>query len=226
MNIDKLLFFDIETCGKYATFNDYKKADIRGAELFEYKHQKKIKKDSWNPDVNIAYRENSPLLTEHGRIVCICMAFYKPDGSIKRGTIKNEDEYQLLVEAQQIFNKLSELGFTLCGFNIKGFDIPWLFKKFCSYGLVVPSCLNNVGKKPWEVNILDIADVWKGLSFEMNTFDEVAYSLNVQSPKSEMNGSMVHDYFWNEKRIDDIAKYCENDVTALIDICNILNKVI
>jgi hypothetical protein len=228
MDITKLFFFDIETCGKYATFEDYYKNDERGAELFEYKYKKKLRKKDgdWGDDPDTAFLNQSPLLCEHGKIICLSMAYYKKDGSLTISSLTQPEE-QLIKEAQKIFMQVDKLGLKLCGYNIKGFDMPWLFKKMCMYGLEIPKCISSFEKKPWEINVLDIADVWKGSSYEMTTFDEVAYSLGVPSPKDgAVNGSKVHDFYWNKKDLPAIATYCEKDVMTLVEICKKLEKIL
>jgi predicted PolB exonuclease-like 3'-5' exonuclease len=45
--------------------------------------------------------------------------------------------------------------------------------------------------------------------------------LGIPSPKSEeMDGSRVHEVFWNEKNYDKINKYCEKDVVQLYEVVN------
>lgn len=227
MNIKNLFFFDIETCGNYSTLDDFRKSDARGAELFEHKYAKKQKKGDWNESPQAAYINNSPILCEYGKIICLSMAYINKDGSVAANSIVNENENELIIEACNVFEKIDEIGLKLCGFNIKGFDIPWLCKKMYMYGIRPPKCLSMFEKKPWELNILDLMDVWKGTGFEANTFDEVAYSLGIPSPKDgEVNGSSLHSFYWETKNIDAIRKYCERDVKTLVEICKKLENLL
>jgi hypothetical protein len=42
--------------------------------------------------------------------------------------------------------------------------------------------------------------------------------LDIPTPKDgEINGGMVHQAYWNQNRLDEIAKYCEKDVDVLIE---------
>jgi hypothetical protein len=43
--------------------------------------------------------------------------------------------------------------------------------------------------------------------------------MGVESSKSEeMDGSRVHEVFWNEKNYEKINKYCEKDVVVLYNV--------
>jgi predicted PolB exonuclease-like 3'-5' exonuclease len=79
-------------------------------------------------------------------------------------------------------------------------------------------------KKPWDITCLDLMEVWKSTGFEAATFDEMTYALNVKSPKSEMDGTMVHSYY-HTGRIDEIKRYCESDVRALVDAATVLQDL-
>jgi hypothetical protein len=44
-------------------------------------------------------------------------------------------------------------------------------------------------------------------------------SLGIESSKNmEITGNKVHNAFWVEKDIEGIVKYCEKDVSVLIDV--------
>lgn len=228
INKEKLFYFDIETIGKYPDYETFKRTDERGAKLFETKFNKKHGRNEFGWEtLEESYLKNSTLYPEYGEIVCVTMAYYV-NNELRLATIKNENnEFELLKKIQQYFNKIDTLGLTLCGYNIKGFDIPWLFKKLCMYNLEVPNNLNDAGKKPWEINIIDLMELWKGTAFETTTFDELAYTLNIPSPKEEpVSGPTLHNYYWTTKNIDEIAFYCERDVETLVEIVKILSQLI
>lgn len=53
---------------------------------------------------------------------------------------------------------------TLCGWNCKAFDIPFIVRRAMSHGIRIPNHLKTNGKKPWDItNILDLKDVYKHL---------------------------------------------------------------
>jgi predicted PolB exonuclease-like 3'-5' exonuclease len=71
-------------------------------------------------------------------------------------------------------------------------------------------------KKPWEMRIVDMADDWKQKFAYAFSFDEMCYELGVASPKTKMDGSLVHEYY-HTGRLEEIKEYCEMDVSSSID---------
>jgi predicted PolB exonuclease-like 3'-5' exonuclease len=51
---------------------------------------------------------------------------------------------------------------------------------------------------------------------ESNSFDEMCYELDVESPKDKISGSDVHKYYWLGKLVE-IKEYCEKDIKACIE---------
>ena len=78
-------------------------------------------------------------------------------------------------------------------------------------------------KKPWEMRIVDMFEDWKGKFAWSISFEEMCYELDINSPKESMNGSKVHDAYWQGK-LDDIKNYCERDVLACIEVSKKLYK--
>jgi hypothetical protein len=83
----------------------------------------------------------------------------------------------------------------------------------------LPDCLNNSGKKPWEINHLDTLEMWKFGDYKHYTsLDLLTHIFNVPSPKEELDGSMVAEVFYKEKNLQKIINYCENDVIAVVQL--------
>ena len=66
------------------------------------------------------------------------------------------------------------------------------------------------------MRIIDISEDWRSKFAWAFSFDELAYELDIKSPKDNMNGSMVHKYYY-EGKIEMIKEYCEKDVLASIE---------
>ena len=62
-----------------------------------------------------------------------------------------------------------------------------------------------------------MTDDWKGKFAWSFKFDELAYELNIKSPKDMMDGSQVHEYYWSG-RVEEIKTYCEKDVEVSIEV--------
>jgi hypothetical protein len=130
------------------------------------------------------------------------------------------DEKKLLIEVQKLLKKIGELGFFLCGHNVKGFDIPMLAKRMIMNGILPPKILPGHDTKPWEVRALDTKEFWQyGGYGSIASLELMCVCLGVESSKTmEVTGNKVHDAFWVKKDIEGIVKYCEKDVSVLIDV--------
>jgi 3'-5' exonuclease len=220
MDYRNFVYFDIETAGKYPDLDTLKENDIRGYDLFMRKIERKSEQfTDWKIDPNIVYKTKVSLMPEFGVIVCVSMAIIQDDDSIKKQSVCEFDEKVLINKVHKVFDKISNsttLG--LCGYYIKGFDIPWLNRKFLQHGLNIPKVFKNFGVKPWEMNVADLSEVWKSYStLEHVSFDEMLYALNLESPKSLMAGKDVHRYFWELKDKEKIKEYCEADVRSCVE---------
>jgi len=217
MNHKKLFYFDIETTSEFHTFSDLMEIDNRTADNFLSRFNRRQDTTMKYSSVTEAYRNTSMFFPEYGKILSLSYGFYGGDDKlhIKSLVINNDDEKSLMKEIKRVFDKISELHLIPCGQNIKGFDIPFIVKKLYKYNLAIPKSLQSLGKKPWEVNIVDTTDLWKGLGWDTSSLDEIANTLGLPSPKEDINGGQVYDIYWNEQDLERIAKYCENDVKVL-----------
>jgi hypothetical protein len=85
--------------------------------------------------------------------------------------------------------------------------------------MIIPDILDNAGRKPWEVKLLDTLDLWKFGDYKSYTsLDLLTTTLNIPSPKDDIDGSMVAGIYHNEHDIKRIAKYCEKDVLAVAQV--------
>jgi 3'-5' exonuclease len=220
MNYEDLVYFDIETAGNYKDLNSLKSNDIRGYELFMRKIERKSENfTDWKlDDINEIYINKAPLMPEFGRVVCVSVATIIKN-KLKIVSLCDENEQAIINNAQKIFTSVSNktiLG--ISGFYIKGFDIPWLNRKFLQYNLEIPKVMQTFNKKPWEMNVVDLSEVWKNFgTLEHVSFDEMLYLLNIPSPKSIITGKDVHYNFWIAKDLEKIKVYCESDVIACIE---------
>lgn len=215
--VQKCLFFDIETTPRYNTFNDFKTNEPQISEIWVEKclDQEKYKS---NPDQ--CYEDNASFFPEYGKVICISYGYFcTEDNKWKVESLddRNSDEKELLKSFARIINKK----FThhiLAGFNIKKFDIPFLYRRMLSHKILPPSQFDIWDKKPWEINSLDLYRVWSEINTinNMCSFDLVCNLMGVDSPKNgEVKGSNVKENYYNGN-IDGIVKYCRKDVQASI----------
>jgi len=218
MNKNNLFYFDIETVGKFKDLKTLKEKDEKGYDLF----MKKYDKNSWmNEELSAdeAYLKYSPISSTYGKIICISFGYFheKTEKGITINSIFNDDEFELMKQVQKLFNKVSSKHLMLSGFNINGFDIPWIVHKLNKYNLAIPPVLRIYGKKPWEIHSFDLFNEWKSTYSTykfMPSFDEVCYELDVPSPKDKIDGSKVHHTYWVDKDLPTVVEYCEGDVNS------------
>ena len=131
-DIHKLLFLDIETVGGYSDLDDLHSEDKQLYEVWEdvgLPYFKRHYSDHVDEYSSYDYYEKySALLPEFGRIVCVSVGFILPDGNSKVDSFYG-DEHNILTELQKLLNRINGLGFSICGHNVKNFDLPYIGKR-------------------------------------------------------------------------------------------------
>jgi DNA polymerase elongation subunit (family B) len=216
--LENCLFFDIETVGSYENFWDLEKKEPHLAELWKKRAKWLEKKDEFEKnDVSSLWENKSSLHPEFGKIVCVSFGILK-DGEIKLTSFYGDDERYILENVNKILANSRIKSYRLSGQNIKNFDIPYLGKRMLINGINPDPMIHFWNKKPWEVNLLDLAEVFSfgawGQTF--SSLDLISYSLGIKGSKENMDGSLVHSNFWKNKETEEIKKYCEEDVTCTI----------
>ena len=220
--LEKILFIDIETVGCEVDYDALSKSNPKLASLFQHYESwfKKRFPEDVDADLNTLFSTRAALVPEFAKIVTVCLGIVDQQGKFKTTIFSNENERTLLVELRKTLFKCGELGYFLCGHNVKNFDIPTIAKRMIINDLMPPKILPTYDTKPWEVRANDTRDVWQyGQYASISTLDLMCGVLGVESPKSEeMDGSKVHQVYWKEKNIDKINTYCEKDVVQLFDV--------
>lgn len=217
--LSKMLFFDIESRGKYPTFKEFQANDPAGAYIWEKKSARQYK----DMTAEQSYEEKVSLYPEFGVIACLSYGVWK-NGEMTISTISNEDEETTIKLIANLFHKAGASFLSPTGWNIKNFDIPWIIRKMLIYGISVPDAISTYNKKPWETVSIDLKDVWKSFCSIDCNFEEATYALGIPSPKDDIDGSQVHSEYWNGN-IERIKTYCEKDVKAMIQMCEQLAAV-
>jgi DNA polymerase elongation subunit (family B) len=107
----------------------------------------------------------------------------------------------------------------LCAHNGREFDFPYIARRMIISRLEIPGILDNAGKKPWEIKLLDTMDLWKFGDYKTYTsLDLLTSILGIPSPKEDIDGSMVAKVYYNENDLSKITRYCEKDVLAVARI--------
>lgn len=210
-----LFHFDIETVGYYPDFNTFLKSDERGSKLFLSKYDKMNWKEKYS-DINEAYLENAGIISTYGKIVCISFGYINSDKN-SISSFCGDDEKEIVEKFNNLLKRIELKNFNLSGFRINHFDIPWILHKLHKYSIEPANIIYLYDKKPWDMRITDISDDWRSKFAWAFSFDEVAYELNIKSPKDKVSGSDVHSLYWSGK-IENIKEYCEKDIEASIEV--------
>lgn len=228
--LEKILFIDIETVGCAPDYPSLLKKDPKLASLFEH-YQTWIKKrypEDESLELHNLFVSRAALVPEFSKIVTVCLGVVDQQGKLKTTVFSDENERAMLVELRKTLFKCGELGYFLCGHNVKNFDIPMMAKRMIINGLMPPKILPSYDTKPWEVKAIDTRDVWQyGQYATISTLDLMCGVLGVESSKTEsIDGSKVHTTYWNEKSIEKINQYCEMDVKVLYEVVKKLQSLL
>lgn len=214
INIDKILFIDIETVPQFRNFEEL---DDRWKELWT-KKSLTLSKNNETPD---ELYNRAGIYAEFGKIICISTGFLIKTGnewSFRVKSFYGENEKEILKDFSSLLNKyFSDTGKLLCAHNGKEFDFPYTARRVLINSLPLPAVLDLSAKKPWEVPHIDTMELWKFGDYKSYTsLDLLAAVLDIASPKDDIDGSMVFDVYYNEPQgIERIKKYCEKDVITL-----------
>lgn len=213
---EDIMFLDIETVPMVSSFD---KLSSAMQALWDKKSTFFRSDDQTAEDVY----ERAGIYSEFGKIICISVGFFyeKNPFGLRIKSFYGDDEKKLLGEFSDVLMKLSGSGkdILLCAHNGKEFDYPYIARRMIINRLVIPDILDNAGKKPWELKLLDTMDLWKfGDHKNYTSLDLLTSSLGIPSPKDDIDGSMVAGIYYGEKDLARIVRYCEKDVLSVARI--------
>ncbi len=215
INIENILFLDIETVPEVETFSELSEEK---QELYELKTQYQRKDDVTAEE----FYERAGIWAEFGKIICISVGFFVSVDDKRNFRVKSfsGDEIEILEAFKKLlenhFNKSNQL---LCAHNGKEFDFPYIARRMIINKITLPEKLNLFGKKPWEVAHLDTLELWKFGDYKHYTsLKLLANILGIPSPKQDIDGSDVARVYYEEKNLEKIVKYCERDTIAVAQL--------
>ncbi len=216
LDLRNVLVLDIETVPQ---FSAYEHLSETWQNLWSIKMKNHINE---NVKVEDTY-ERAGIYAEFGKIVCISAgAFYLDNDRLKfrLKSFHGDDEKLLLQEFSEMINKnYYKEEHTVCGHNTKEFDFPYIARRCLINGIPIPFILDNTGKKPWEVRLLDTMDLWKFGDFKSFTsLKLLAAIFGINSPKNDIDGSQVGNIYWEEKNLERIRIYCQKDVLTVAQL--------
>ncbi len=216
--LSDILFIDIETAGQSVAYSDLSQ---RFKELWMVKAKALSRDPEFSQDEAAAlFAKKAGIYSEFARVVCISVGYFvtkkKEILGFRVKSFSGHDELEIL----RSFSRLLKSHFdkpnkqALCGHNIKEFDIPFLCRRMIIHRMKVPKMLDIAGKKPWQVDhLIDTLNLWRFGDYKNYTsLALLAAVLDIPSPKDDIDGSQIHDAYWNQNDLPRIVRYCEKDV--------------
>lgn len=213
----QILYLDIETVGAYPSYFDM---PDRIQQLWDKKAQSLNYKGDKKP---LELFDRSGIYAEFGKIVCISVGYVvKGSQKLRVKSYFSHNEAQLLFEFSELlkqhFNSPKHL---MCAHNGKEFDFPYIARRMLVHGLELPALLDIAGKKPWEIRHIDTLELWKFGDYKhFTSLDLLTAIFDIPSPKADIDGSQVHEVYWQQNDLKRIAEYCQNDVVAVAQLLN------
>ncbi len=226
IKISNILFLDIETVPGTPQYSDL---DETFQSLWKHKAKSLIKKNAeelTDEDIVESYGR-AGIYAEFGKIICISVGIFHQDKETgewktRLKSFADDDEAVLLKDFSEMMNKsfFNPNIHYLCGHNIKEFDIPYICRRILIHQLPFPTLLDISGKKPWETkHLLDTMELWKfGDIKSFSSVKLLAAVFGFPSPKDDIDGSDVARVYYEEKDLPRIARYCEKDVVAVMQL--------
>jgi hypothetical protein len=83
----------------------------------------------------------------------------------------------------------------------------------------IPEVLNIQDKKPWEVKHYDTLELWKfGDRKAYTSLELLAAVFDIETSKSDLDGSKVNEFYYLKNQLVQIALYCGKDVAVLVQV--------
>lgn len=217
VNLENVIFIDIETV---SLEKDLQK-DSPLYLSWHYKQKDNFTKDQY-VELNESYQKISGLYPEFAKIICISIGKVVGE-NLQVKTYCSDNEKELLQEFIETLNKMQgrNKNLVFCGHCIKGFDLPYIMRRCIVNGVQTSSMFDFGSAKPWEINVIDLFELWKGSSFNSASLINIAVALGLPSPKDDIAGYEVAETYWNSKDnagLKRIATYCEKDVLTTANI--------
>lgn len=244
-----VLVVDLETAYSHESFAAMKSEFPDLAEEFKKKFSDEIDaiegkyEENWK--AGEVYKEVAALYPEYGKIISASFTTIKfKNGKYQNATrsFYDHDEAELLTKINTV---LSNDGWILAGMNIDAFDIPFLLKRMMHHGIKPSqSLLQNVFAKPWEKNIIDLANIWAfggfGAGSKSVKLGAICSILGIDTPKDGVYGHLVPSFYWTgvceevypdssmtqDEALKVIDEYCQKDTISTAQALMKLNDII
>lgn len=225
-DLTKIIFIKIETTTQNNAFLEVS-PQLQSCFKDKFEHLYDSSSDMpTDGDWQVMYQNKAPLLAEFGRIVAISYGYYTltsgdGDYSFKSKTISGDNEKELLETFSTMIKAIKITGsnyeYFLCGYALKGFDVPFLAKRMVINGLQIPKMLDTEGVKPWELLVfIDIAENWKMGAWDSYTsLQTLCAVFNIELTNYGQDEQKIVKMWVEDKKFADVSSHLENKLVAM-----------
>ncbi|HOZ30481.1 MAG TPA: 3'-5' exonuclease [Bacteroidales bacterium] len=212
LKLNEILFLDIETVPICSSMEEM-------PESFQNHWEKKSAYFRTENESAADVFQKAGIYSEFGRIVCISVGYINND-FFRVKSFADDNEKKLLTDFSAMIYAWDKTGSkSLCGHNLKEFDVPYIARRMLVNGMSLPPAFNIAGKKPWEVKHLDTLELWKFGDYKhFTSLALLADLFEIPTPKDDIDGSQVYEVYYKEKDIERILRYCEKDVLCVANL--------
>jgi hypothetical protein len=213
-----ILFLDIETVACTDTFQSLdERLKVQWSRKAGF-----LKREEGITDEDL-FHQRAGIYAEFGKIICIAVGkLYDTESGeigLKTKAYFGHDEKKILLDFNNMLEKMEGATVRLCAHNGKEFDFPYMSRRMLIHGISLPTALNLSGRKPWETPHLDTMEMWKFGDYKHYTsLDLLTAIFNIPSSKSDMDGSQVNAVYYRDKNLEKIKTYCVSDVVVLTQL--------
>ena len=212
--LSNILFVDIETAtGSPA----YKDMDDRLKKHWDRKAG--FLNNPMELSTDELYFERAGIFAEFGQVVTIAVGYMvktESNWGLRVKAYADKDESRVLEEFKELLvSKFDPQNLQLCAHNGREFDFPYICRRMLICGIPIPEILDIGNMKPWEIPIIDTMNMWKfGDRKNFTSLDLLAALFDIETSKSDIDGSDVTRVYHQEDGLDRIAEYCKRDIVV------------
>jgi predicted PolB exonuclease-like 3'-5' exonuclease len=156
-----------------------------------------------------------------GEIICLGIAIDDEEPVAITRNVNDRGEERIMVWLDAYLNELTYT--KLIGYNVLGFDFPWLYLRAVKYNL--PILKNYLPTKKSDTSYLDLMQQVSSTLYGKDSYmsmKDVCGFFGIDVKDNGLDGSMVHQAYL-DGRIKEIAEYCKQDVEATRELYKRLN---
>ena len=210
--VEKTLFFDIEAV------RANKELDPESKEFQMYQKKLRNRDTDELPSIQETqddYNKRAALKLGYTKIVTIGVGYVRAGEVFVKALVGSEEEI-----LREFFTISAQFDY-LSGFNILAYDLCQCTvnaSKYFDYTEVFPDRFTTSGKKPWNLDkVVDLMDIIKGTSYTNMSFDEALYHFELDSSKTDIDGSQVSET-WYDGDHERVIEYVKQDVFQTINL--------